>query len=97
MHDCVSWAAGHAAPPLPAAVLTVRERVMTPPPHVTLHEPHCANAFITQSVGQACVLHSSTCSRLGQTAPPSEAAVITERERVRRPPPHDFVQAVKSE
>lgn len=88
--------AGQAAPPCAAAISTERDRVSEPPsPHDTEHKPHCPHADTWQSTGQACVLQSRVCCRLGHTVPLFCDCVVMDLDRVWRPPSHDSVQALQ--
>ena len=48
---------GHLAPPLAATVVTVRERVLTPLAQLLEHSLQEDHLEVTQSTGQALVLH----------------------------------------
>ena len=96
LHSWVLVRAGQAAPPLEAAVVTVRVWVCTPEPHDLLHDPKAPYADTTQSPGQAKVLQACVLVRVGQTTPPLEAAVVTVRVWVCTPEPHDLLHDPKA-
>jgi hypothetical protein len=87
-----SVVAPHATPPKPAAVVTVRERDLVPWAQVIVHALQSVHVPITQSTGHACTLHPCDSSSTGQATPPSAGCVVTVRERVCEPVPHDLVQ-----
>ena len=53
MHDCFCSRVGQAAPPLAAAVVTVRVDVCEPPPHTLEQAENEDHADTTQSTGHA--------------------------------------------
>jgi hypothetical protein len=68
-----------------AARVTVRARVRRPPPHDTEHADQAAHIESAQSRAHGCVPHAFESVSGGQ----SLAAIVTLRDRVVVPPPHD--------
>ena len=62
-------------------------------PHDRVHTVHAPQSDTTQSFGQWWPLHICVSARCGQAMPPCCTVVVTERERVCEPPPHDRVHA----
>jgi hypothetical protein len=74
-HACVLHAwfwlkAGHAVPPLAAAVTTVRVWVCDPPPQRVEQADHVDHSLTTQLTAQGIVLQCCFCSNSGQALPP---------------------------
>ncbi len=53
MHVCDPDNTDEHAPPFAAGVVTVRDCVCVPPPHVAVHVDHADQALSTHGVGQA--------------------------------------------
>ena len=90
-----SSGSGHAAPPSAGSVVISRVRVRLPASHVVLHSPHAPKALTTQSVGQACVLQSSSFFRVASSAathatPPFAALTLIAFRRSCFPVPQLF-------
>jgi hypothetical protein len=91
VHACVlhtslsDKSVGHAMPGSTAGCVTVRARVRRPPPHDAEHADHAAHSDNTQSRAHSCALHSFESLSGGQ----SLAGIVTLRERIVMPPPHD--------
>jgi hypothetical protein len=84
---------GHATPLLAAAVVTVRLRVVVPPPHPRLQPLKSPHALMIQSMGQALVLQSAFWCCDAQTRPLCFIAVMTLRVLILMPLPHVSEQA----
>jgi len=88
LHAWDSDKAGHATPPLAAAVMTDRLWDWEPPPHVAEHTPHADQPLITQFTGHGWVLHDCCCVNDGHDRPPLAAGRVTVRVCLDTPPPH---------
>jgi hypothetical protein len=89
LQACVLMSVGQLAPPLDGFVVTVRDRVCEPMPHVTLQDPKEPQLETAQSTGEhAAVLHDWTLLSVGQLEPPLVGYVVTVRVCVWLPPPH---------
>ena len=88
MHDVELDKLGHAAPPFAGDVVTVRVRVICPPPQETEQEPHELHADTTQSIGQLPALQDVESLSVGQALPPLAGCVIIVRVRDLLPLPH---------
>ena len=88
LHDVELDKFGHASPPFAGDVVTVRVRVICPPPHDTEHEPQALHADTAQSIGQLPALHDVESVSDGQALPPLAGAVVTVRVRDLLPLPH---------
>ena len=97
LHGFVSFKAGHATPPLAAAVVITRCRILEPPPHDWLHVELAPQSETTQSTGQSCSLQSRLCCSTGHALPPLVAFSCTLRNRVCVPPPQLWVHVVQAE
>ena len=94
MHDRVSTAGGHAAPP-PTGGTSDRLRLWTPPPrHVRVHGVKGPKLPTTQSKGHACALHERVSASSGQACPPLDGCASTERARDWTPEPHERLHGV---
>ena len=91
---CVSSSGPQATPPFAAAVVTVRDLLCVPPPHVALQAVHALQTDNWQSTGHGESLQLCVSSRAPQATPPFAAAVVTVRDLVCVPPPHEALQAV---
>jgi hypothetical protein len=72
--------------------VTVRVRLWLPVPHDLVHAVHAVKAETAQCTAHGPTEQSTISAGSGQTAPPFWGSV-SERERDRTPPPHDFVHA----
>ena len=77
----------HAWPPPEAAAWTERVRCRDPAPHVAEHAPQTCQEPTEQSTGQVNVEQLCVAVRIGHCAPPSLAAINTERAMLLRPVP----------
>ena len=75
----------------------LRLRIWVPEPHDLVHALQPEYSETTQSTAHAAELHVFTSLRCGQVYPPCIACLITERERIVMPVPHDLVQVVNAE
>jgi hypothetical protein len=73
-----------------------RERFLEPVPQVAEQAVKAVQEVTLQSMGQAKVLQVFTEVRTGQAEPPSEAELITERERFLVPEAQVAEQALKA-
>lgn len=84
-------------PPCFAVCVIVRVRTCTPAPHDLLHTLQSCTVK-AQSSGHAWVLHDVTCSSVPtQGLPPFVCCVLTLRERVLEPVPHEWLQTPHAE
>jgi hypothetical protein len=72
---------GQTLPPKAEPLLTVRERMETPPPHVLEHGAQSDHSEAEQSTGQLCALQTRTSASVGQLLPPCATCVMTVRSR----------------
>ena len=79
---------GQTLPPKAEPLLTVRERMETPPPHVLEHGAQSDQSEAEQSTGQLCALQTRTSASVGQLLPPCSDATRTDRLLCLVPPPH---------
>jgi hypothetical protein len=93
----VCWSSGQAAPPLRAAVTTVRVRVAKPPPHEAEHTDQPEKVPVAQSTAQGASLQVRVSLRNGHCVPWPLACATTERVRRCVPPPHGASQVVHAE
>ena len=92
LHVAETEEASQYLPPNAGWSMTLRERVLWPPPQDTVHSSHSPQEAWAQSLGQECMLHSRVTWCGGHAAPPLAASWATVRERVWLPDPQDAVQ-----
>jgi hypothetical protein len=92
-----SSSAGHAAPPLAAAVTMLRVRTWVPPPQGSEQGPQADQSLTTQSTGHGSVLQERDSLSTGQAAPPLAAATTMLRVRIWVPPPQGSEQGPQSD
>jgi hypothetical protein len=84
---------GHTTPPKATWVVTERDLVLDPVPHVLVQRPYLDQPETLQSIGQAKVLQFLFSAVDGQFTPPYAALVRTERVRRFVPVPQVFEHA----
>ena len=94
LHANVSAVCGHGLPPKLLGCVTLRVRVLTPPPHDLEHVVLTPKLLTAQSTGQAWVLQARVSALWGHATPPCSTGCVTLRVRLWVPPPHDWVQVV---
>mmetsp|Transcript_59249 Transcript_59249/g.184022 ORF Transcript_59249/g.184022 Transcript_59249/m.184022 type:complete len:342 (-) Transcript_59249:309-1334(-) len=83
----------HCFPPQAAGVWMARERVVTPPPQLTLQFCQLLHCVHLQSTGQPAVLQVSSSFAEPEHGLPPYLAGLLKRVRDCRPPPQDLVQS----
>lgn len=96
-HVCSSVRFGQELPPCAGMMLTERERLCEPLPHVLVHADQVENADVWQWIGHGPSLHDPDSLKAPQTTPPWAAGFTTERVRVRVPSPHVLEHALHNE
>ena len=96
LHATVFVVAGQTRPPAAAGAVITRWHCIVPPPHLAEHcaTAHAVHGPTLQSTAQGAVAHAECWSRAGQRRPPKAVCDLTQRWRMRVPPPHVREQAV---
>jgi len=90
----VSSRYGQAYPPCWCAATWLRDRLCVPVSQLAVHVVQAEKDDTEQCTGQACVLQLRVSFRYGHAYPPNSACVITVRDRLCDPVPHDLVQVL---
>lgn len=89
LQGCESAKAGHATPKFAGSTLTVRRRVLVPPPQVAVQDSQSDQPVTTQLTGQAPVLQTLV-SVDGHAVPPWSACCWIDTSLACVPPPQVF-------
>lgn len=93
LHVEVSVKPGHERPPDDAGVTTVLDRVVDPPPQLTVHWLHTPQSDTTQSTAHGWTLQVVVSTVASHALPPLAGALMTDLVLDDTPPLHDLLHA----